>query len=244
MRGPTSAIAPRSCAALDYLLAAQFPNGCWPQGYPLQGSYHDAATFNDDATVNVLRVLRDAAGGVPAFVPAATRARAGDAEARGIACVLDAQVRVGGVLTAWGQQHDPLTLAPTSARSYELTSLTGLESAGIVEYLMSVPSPSARVVTAVHAAAEWFRARAMTGFVYEGYEVAPRAGAGPIWARMYEIGTERPIFANRDGVKLYDFDRLTDRRRGYAWYTTEPASMLQDYDRWARAHPRSAKVTK
>ena len=44
---------------VDYLLASQFPNGCFPQVYPLQGSYHDAATFNDDATINVLwRVCR------------------------------------------------------------------------------------------------------------------------------------------------------------------------------------------
>ena len=39
---------------LNYLLDAQYPNGCYPQVYPLQGGYHDAATFNDDATVNVL----------------------------------------------------------------------------------------------------------------------------------------------------------------------------------------------
>ena len=28
--------------AVDYLLVSQFPNGCFPQIYPLQGSYHDA----------------------------------------------------------------------------------------------------------------------------------------------------------------------------------------------------------
>ena len=48
---------------LDYLLRAQYPNGCVPQVFPLQGGYHDAATFNDDATVNVLRVFRAAADG-------------------------------------------------------------------------------------------------------------------------------------------------------------------------------------
>src|SRR4051812_15590063 len=29
-----------------YLIAAQYPNGCYPQIYPLEGSYHDGATFN------------------------------------------------------------------------------------------------------------------------------------------------------------------------------------------------------
>ena len=42
---------------LDYLLVAQFPSGGWPQVYPLEGGYHDAITFNDGATVNVLTFL-------------------------------------------------------------------------------------------------------------------------------------------------------------------------------------------
>ena len=29
-----------------YLLTAQFPNGGWPQVFPLQGGYHDALTYN------------------------------------------------------------------------------------------------------------------------------------------------------------------------------------------------------
>src|SRR5207302_313114 len=46
---------------VEFLLNAQYPNGCFPQVYPLEGSYHDAATFNDDATVNVLRLLQEVA---------------------------------------------------------------------------------------------------------------------------------------------------------------------------------------
>ena len=34
---------------IEYVLRAQFPNGGWPQVYPLMGGYHDAITFNDDA---------------------------------------------------------------------------------------------------------------------------------------------------------------------------------------------------
>jgi hypothetical protein len=32
---------------LDYIFAAQYPNGGWPQIWPLQGGYHDAITYND-----------------------------------------------------------------------------------------------------------------------------------------------------------------------------------------------------
>jgi PelA/Pel-15E family pectate lyase len=223
---------------LDWLLAAQAPNGCWPQNFPLEGSYHDAITFNDDAVVLALRRLDETARGDYPFVPAARRDPARAAAARGVECIVRTQVRVRDTLTAWGQQHDPLTLAPTSARSYELTSLSALESAQIVDYLLELPRPSARVVTAVHAAADWLRRVARRDSVYEGYELRARPGAGPLWARLSEIGTDRPIFSNRDGVLLYDFDRLTDRRRGYGWFTVAPAETLRRYDAWAKAHPR------
>jgi hypothetical protein len=38
-------------------------------------------------------------------------------------------------------------------------------------------------------------------------------------------------------VKLYDYDRLTDRRTGYAWYSREPAAALKQYERWSGEHP-------
>jgi PelA/Pel-15E family pectate lyase len=222
---------------LDYLLAAQFPNGCWPQVYPLQGGYHDAATFNDDATVNAAALLRDVGDGGFAFVPAALRTRAGAAAERTVECILAAQVVSDGGLTIWGQQHDPLTLAPVHARSYEPASLATKESAGIMRLLMRIAEPDARVAAAVHAAAAWFRANAIHGYTYDfedGRKEQP--GAGPLWARMAEIGSNRPIFSNRDGVILYDYEQLTNRRTGYGWYSEEPAAALRAYDRWARAH--------
>src|SRR5207244_1683484 len=60
---------------LGYLFAAQFPNGCWPQVFPLQGGYHDAATYNDDAIVNVMRLLSEVADGGFPGVPGAERSR-------------------------------------------------------------------------------------------------------------------------------------------------------------------------
>ena len=48
---------------VDYLLVSQMPNGCWPQVWPLAGSYHDAATYNDDAIAHALEMLLDVADG-------------------------------------------------------------------------------------------------------------------------------------------------------------------------------------
>lgn len=226
--------------AIDYLLASQYPNGCFPQIFPVEGSYHDAATFNDGATTNVLRVFREVVSG--AYVSATPKQRedATAALTNGTACILDAQISVHGTLTAWGQQHDPLTLAPTSARSYELTSITALESALILEYLMGDPSPSDRVVRAVYAGTDWLTAVPVHDLSYAGYQLKRQAGAPPLWGRLYEIGSNRVIMANRDGVKLYDWDKLTDRRAGYGWYTARPAETLAMFTRWSRLHPRPA----
>jgi PelA/Pel-15E family pectate lyase len=224
---------------VSYLLDAQMPNGCWPQVYPLEGGYHDAVTFNDGATVRVPSVLRELGESDGAPISVATRTAVLDAQRRAIRCIVDAQVIVGGTPTIWGQQHDPITLAPTSGRSYELTSLAPDESARIALYLVALPAPAPAVVRAVHAAADWYRTNAITGRRYEGWKLSVDSTALPLWGRMVEIGTNRPIFSNRDGVRLYDPAALNDRSTGYRWFTTAPSLFLESYERWAIAHPRN-----
>jgi PelA/Pel-15E family pectate lyase len=93
-------------------------------------------------------------------------------------------------------------------------------------------------VEAVHAAAAWYRKSAIHGYDYEHPRLIPRAGAGPIWARFYEIGTNRPIFSNRDGRILYRYEELDEERRtGYAWFRTGAASVLETYEKWQTRHP-------
>ena len=227
-----------------YLLAAQFPNGCWPQVWPLDGGYHDAATFNDDATTNVLTTLHQAAEGSPRFLSDNERQLARAAVARGIECVLDAQQVVNGKPGAWGQQHDPLTLEPTSARTYEHASLTAQESANLLRFLIKQKNPSARMAAAIEGAAAWLESHKLFGYTYDfatGRKDAP--GAGPIWARMYELGTDKPLFSDRNGIRLYDWDQLKDRRTGYGWYTYAPVLALRQYESWARKRQSTSKVS-
>jgi PelA/Pel-15E family pectate lyase len=221
---------------IEYLLAAQQPTGCWPQAYPLMGGYHDAATFNDDATINALRVLRSTGSGDYAWVPDEVRARAAAAVERGIGCILATQVVIGGRRTVWGAQHDPIGFAPVAARAYEHASLSGREGAAILDFLMEIRDPSPAVVEAIHGAAAWFRESAITGYEYAPRGVlTAREGAGPLWARFYEIGTNRPIFSDRDGVIRYDLAEIGEERRaGYLWYTDEPATSLRRYERWVQ----------
>ena len=80
----------------------------------------------------------------------------------------------------------------------------------------------------------------LSGFTYSfdgGKKDAP--GAGPVWARMYEIGTNKPIFSDRNGITLYDWNQLKDRRQGYGGYTYSPVLALKQYVTWAVKHPRA-----
>jgi pectinesterase len=222
---------------VDYILQAQFPNGCWPQVYPLEGGYHDAATFNDNATLNVLRLLRDVAAGEAAFVADEQRRRAAASVARGIDCILAAQVTVDGRRVVWGAQHDPLTLVPVGARSFEPAALSGAEGPALAGFLMELDSPDPRVAVAVRGAAAWMRENMLWGYARRpGEPPVPTSGAGPLWARFTEIGTNRPVFGNRDGTVTYDWRQLADSAWGYGWFTDLPAAILARYDAWSREH--------
>nr|AAW84078.1 pectate lyase [uncultured bacterium] len=229
---------------LDYLLAAQYANGGWPQFYPLRGGYYDHVTFNDDAMIRVMILLGAVArGGAPyEFVDAGRRARAAAAVERGLALILRTQIRQGGALTVWCAQYDSATLQPAWARAYEPPSLSGAESVGIVRYLMSIDHPSPEVVAAVDGAVAWLRAAAIAGVRVENFTDADGrpdrravadAGAPPIWARFYEFGANRPIFLGRDSVFHYTFGEIErERRAGYNYYGYWARSVLEDYPAW------------
>ena len=52
---------------VEYLLDSQYPNGGWPQVWPLEGGYHDAITINDDAMTHAVEILHDVATGAPDY---------------------------------------------------------------------------------------------------------------------------------------------------------------------------------
>jgi PelA/Pel-15E family pectate lyase len=229
-----------------YLIEAQYPNGGWPQIYPLEGGYHDAVTFNDDAMTHVVELLSDVAAKRDefAFVPDALVSQARAAVDRAVALILRTQIIVGSTRTGWGQQHDALTLAPVGARNFEPTSLSSYESSTLLSFLMRLPSPSPQVVRAVHEGAAWLQATALrnvewTGAGPEGRHLVPKPGAGPIWARYYDIATMRPIFGDRDKTIHDDVNDLSvERRNGYSWFGSGPERTLRLYERWANSHPR------
>src|SRR4029453_10577743 len=83
-------------AGLDYLLKAQYANGGWPQYYPDLSGYFKHITFNDDAMIGVMKLLRDTGTNSSdfSFVDSARRSQAKLAVEKGIACILRTQVVV------------------------------------------------------------------------------------------------------------------------------------------------------
>lgn len=234
---------------IDYLLSAQYPGGGWPQYFPLRQGYYEHVTFNDDAMIGVLRLLRDVASGREPFaaVDATRRARAGAAVQRGVEVILRTQVVVDGEPTAWCAQYDRVELRCAKARAYELPSLSGAESVGIARFLMEIPDPSPAVVRAVDAAVRWLDRVKLTGVAVvdrpdpslpRGRDrvVVADPAAPPLWARFYAIGTDRPIFVGRDGVIRDSLSQIEHERRiGYSYLGGWGRELLErEYPAWKR----------
>ncbi len=231
---------------LDYVLAAQLPNGGWQQFWPDPVGYKQHITFNDDAIANVLELLRDVVDGEASyrFVDPGRVVRARAAFDRGVALILKTQIVVGGKKTGWAGQYHRETLVPQMGRAFELASVSGAESVNVVQFLMSIDKPSAEVVAAVQAAVAWLYEARIEGIKIERVEdrtlefgfdrrVVADPKAPPQWARFYDLETGKPLFSARDSVKRASYaDVSYERRVKYGWYTTAPAKLLADYPAW------------
>ncbi|GAA4443042.1 pectate lyase [Pontibacter saemangeumensis] len=232
---------------MDYLLEAQYANGGWPQFYPVRKGYYEHITFNDGAMIGVMRLLRDVAHqkNPYTFVDDARRSRAAEAIEKGLDVILQAQIKAGGRLTAWCAQHDRVDLTPQKARAYELPSISGGESAAIVKYLMEIENPGPEIIRAVESAVSWFERVKIMGIrlervkepvLHKGYDVVvvEDPAAPPLWARFYEIGTNRPMFVGRDGIVREALSGIEqERRAGYSWYVNSPQELLEkDFPAW------------
>lgn len=231
---------------IDYVLREQRPTGGW------RGADVDAITYNDDVMLGVMELLRDVDTGVTHFswLDEDRRAASRAALARAIDVTLKCQIVVDGVRTAWCQQHDHETFAAVKARSYELPSICPVESSKIVRFLMEIEDPSPAIVEAIEAAVAWIDGAKITGIRVEDVEIEPvrfnnhtttrdrivveDPDAPPLWARFYEIETNRPFFCNRDGIKVYSLAEVKlERRTGYGWYSGTPRRLLEiDYPAW------------
>ncbi len=217
---------------LGYLIEAQFPNGGWPQCYPLEGGYHDSITLNDGAMLHVLEVLQLAAAGAEgwAWSDAALKEKAAAALERGVKALLALQVQLHGQPTVWSAQYDPLTMQPVSARGYELVSLSGGESCDVIRFLFTVRPVTPEITAAVETGMAWFAAHQIPG-----------SAAG--WSRFYDLRTQQPFFPGKLDGKAWTSEEAMRKVNpgGYDFTVTKPRDLPKWHAKWRKTLAKEAE---
>ncbi len=204
---------------LAMMRAAQYPNGAWPQAFdgaprdparypvmparipaaypptPPKESYKTHYTLNDDTQRDCIATMLEA------YRRLGTREYR-DAALAGADFLLLAQLPAPQ--RAWAQQYDA-RMEPAWARAFEPPAVCAAESVGAIHTLLDVylETGDARYTSPIPAALAW----------YARVELRPG-----VWARFYELGTDKPIYGDRDGKVHYRLDEISEERRtGYSW---------------------------
>ncbi len=238
---------------IDFVLKSQYPNGGWPQYYPLEHNYSRYITFNDGAYMGIMELLRKIIDNNPnfEFVDNELRAKIASTYNKGLDCILKMQIVQDGKLTAWCQQHNEVDLSPAWARAFEPPSICNGESTQIILFLMAIDNPSQKIIESIQSAVKWFEDSKIYNTRIESFDITPfesqyktvnrdrrvviDSTAAPIWTRYYELGTNKPLFCDRNSKFLYSLAEVSiERRNGYAWYTYAPQRVLDTFPEWQK----------
>lgn len=232
--------------ALTKLLAAQRPNGGWPQRwngvpvdpreYPVQPgkfpqdyprehpktNYMGFYTLNDNTQRDCVMTLLEAAKRLGRPELRAAALKGGD-------FLLLAQLPEPQ--PAWAQQYNP-QLEPAWARAFEPPSVCSNESGGAMRLLVDLylETGEEKYIEPLPRAIAWFKRS----------EISPG-----VWARMYEIGTNTPIYGDRDGKIKYRIEDLSpERQTGYSWKGSYGLPAIFSYYDEVKSVGRSALLEK
>jgi PelA/Pel-15E family pectate lyase len=176
--------------ALECFLKAQVSggnwDGAWPQRFPPpKKGYGRLPTFNDNTMSDCVRTMADADRYYK-------RSEYRDSVRRCLEFYLRAQQPPPQ--TAWPQQVDE-ELKPAWARKFEPPSITGGESRGNCMLLldMYLEYGDQRYLQAVANCVDWYKRVRIGG--------TPENG---VWARFYEVGTDKPLYFTKTYELTYD----------------------------------------
>ncbi|MEN9355454.1 MAG: hypothetical protein RL318_2779 [Fibrobacterota bacterium] len=218
--------------AVGFILASELPNGGWPQMFPKRGNYSDQATYNDNAMVRVMVLVKDIIDKKAPFdsdiASTGNLTQLKAALDKSVQFALKAQIVNGGKLTVWCAQHDSSSYKPVEARAYELASKSGSESVGVTYFLMAWPNQTTEVQNAVKGSIAWFKKNKVTNLSFSSGVFTPTTN-GALWYRFYEVDTDAYFFCDRAGVstKTQDFSKISEERRtGYQWAGSYGSTLL------------------
>ncbi len=210
-------------AALALHMDAQFPNGAWPQRYPLSSGYGGYYTFNDNTINDCIDVM--------------LLAWETYRDDRYLASALDGGdfiilSQIDPPQAGWAQQYDH-ELSPAWARAFEpravCSSVTLRNIATLID--LYTRTNESRFLDPIPAAMEWLNGSVVeVPEEYFAIRKIPSYERG--WARFYEIGTNQPLFGDRDGEVHYTFAEISEeRQRGYSWYRPATTNVFEKYAR-------------
>ena len=182
---------------MAFMMESQFENGGWPQWYPLRGGYHDYYTFNDGAINDNIRLMMHTYRqyGNPDYLRSA--------EAGGEFII---QSQWKAPQSGWAQQYNH-DMEPAWARRFEPPGICSLVTGRNIHTLIDLYllTDDEKYLNPIPAAIRWL----------EDSQIGNEQ-----WARLYEVGTNKPIYGDReDGNKVfYEYLAISERERtSYGW---------------------------
>lgn len=208
---------------LKFILNAQYPDGGWPQRFPLDehGDYSVARTFNDQVIHDCILLLLEAHTtlGDPACREAALR---------GMDYFIRAQLPASQA--GWAQQYGE-DLNPVWGRPFEIGTVCSTQTLENIDslFLFFRITGDPKYLEPVPAALDWLEASRLPDakdYTHTGF---------------YEMGTNRPVYILQTGTTVEDVKyTLTYEKEGCYPYAHE---VTIDADGLRRAHARLAALT-
>jgi len=222
--------------ALGFVLESQFPNGAWPQRYPLMyefvkngvADYTSYYTFNDSVMWNNILALLEA------------YEQLGDEEyyraaRRGMDFYIISQY--GKPQAGWCAQHSH-DMMPAQARSYEPAGIWTSSTINNINALEDFyrMTGDRRYLNPIPAALEWLENSYITTDSSKNYT----------HARVYELGTNDPVYSHREGTSMENGHYYYDHEFGnfvchYGQITKiDVPALKREYDRVKSLTPEQA----
>ena len=188
--------------AIQFVLESQYENGAWPQRYPTFPDYTSYYTYND----NVIH------GNILFLLEAAEKLNREDyrrAAAKGMDFYIISRLPLPQA--GWALQYS-LDLKPAAARNYEPESLTSTQTVECLNNLMSFYKITGdrKYLTPIPGALEYLKNSIINTDASKGFT----------HATFYEVGTNKPLYAHREGE---------DMANGRYWVDYEQANFPGHY---------------
>ena len=193
--------------ALDMMIESQLDNGGWPHKYPLQGNYHDYATFNDQGINDCIRVMIEA----NSFYNNKAIEKSLDKVGRFLMISQLPPPQPG-----WAQQYNEF-LQPAWARTFEPPAVCPYTTVHNINSLIDlyISTGEGKYLEPIPDALRWLRASQL-----------PNGK----WGRFLEIGTNKALYYDRGRIRLDSLHQLSlERRTGYG-YETDISNSLEDVE--------------